>query len=52
MQQFQETPASARRQSRAVVAAWSAGAVMFMVVLGIAAFALIRWVAEALARAA
>ena len=49
MQQFQSAPTAARRQSRAVVAAWSAGAIVFMVVLGIAAFAMIRWLAEALA---
>jgi hypothetical protein len=48
MHQFQETPAAARRQSRAVVAAWSAGAIVFLAVLGIAAFAVIRWIAEAL----
>jgi hypothetical protein len=49
MEQFQKTPAAARRQSRAVVAAWSAAAIVFMLALGIAAFAVIRWVADALA---
>jgi hypothetical protein len=49
MEQFQKTPAAARRQSRAVVAAWSAAAIVFMLALGIAAVAVIRWVADALA---
>lgn len=48
MQQFEEAPATARRQSRTVVAAWSALAIAFIVVLSIAAFAVIRWVAELL----
>jgi hypothetical protein len=51
VEQFQRTPAAAQRQSRAVVAAWSAGAIVFIVVLGIAAFAVIRWVADALTSA-
>lgn len=49
VEQFEEKPAAAWRQSRAVVAAWSAGAAVFIVLLGIAAFTVIRWVVAALA---
>jgi hypothetical protein len=52
MAQFQRTPDAARRQSRAIVAAWAAGVIAFIVVLGIGAFAIIRWVVEALRSAA
>jgi hypothetical protein len=48
MAQFERTPDAARRQSRAVVAAWAAGVIAFVVVLGIGAFAIIRWGVEAL----
>lgn len=48
MQQFEEAPAAARRQSRTAVAAWSALAIAFVVLLGIAAVAVIRWIAAAL----
>jgi hypothetical protein len=51
MAQFRTTPHVARRQSRAVVAAWVAGAVAFIVMLGIAAFAIVRWLADALGSA-
>jgi hypothetical protein len=51
MEQFQKTPAAARRQSRVVVAAWSAGAVVFMLALIIAAVTVIRWIVDALASA-
>ena len=50
IQQFEESPAAARLQSRAVVAAWSAGAIGLIVVLAIGAIAVLRWVAEALTR--
>jgi hypothetical protein len=52
MAQFQRTPDAARRQSRAIFAAWAAGVIAFIVVLGIGAFAIIRWVVEALRSAA
>ena len=48
IEQFEKAPAAARRQSRAVVAAWSACAIVFVVLLGLAAFAVIRWIADAL----
>jgi hypothetical protein len=51
MAQFQRTPEVARRQSRAVVAAWLAGALAFIVLLGIAAFAIVRWLVDVLASA-
>jgi hypothetical protein len=50
--QFRRTPAAARRQSRAVVAAWLAGALAFIALLGIAAFAVVRWLIDALGNAA
>ena len=43
MEQFRATPDAVRRQSRAVVAAWTAGAIALVVVLGIGAFAIVRW---------
>jgi hypothetical protein len=52
MAQFQSTPLAARRQSRAVVAAWAAAAIAFVVVLAIGAFAIVRWIVEALGNAA
>jgi hypothetical protein len=52
MAQFQSTPVAARRQSRAVVAAWAAAAIAFVVVLAIGAFAIVRWIVEALGSAA
>jgi len=48
MAQFQRTPDAARRQSRALVAAWAVGVITFIVILGIGAFAIIRWVVDAL----
>jgi Domain of unknown function (DUF4112) len=51
MAQFQRTPAAARRQSQAIVAAWATGVIAFIVVLGIGAFAIIRWVVDALGSA-
>jgi hypothetical protein len=48
MEQFQTTPDAARRQSRAVVAAWAAGVIAFVAVLGIGAFAVARWILDAL----
>ena len=52
MSQFQSSPRDARRQSRAVVVAWTVGAVAFIVVLGIGAVAVVRWIVDALAGAA
>ena len=43
MAQFQRTPAAARRQSRAIVAAWAVAVIALTVVLGIVAFAIVRW---------
>ena len=51
MAQFRTTPAAARRQSRAIVAAWAAGAITFIVLLGIGAFAILRWLVDALGSA-
>lgn len=51
MERFQKTPDAARRQSRVVVAAWAAGVIAFMVVLGIGAFAIIRWIVDVLGSA-
>jgi hypothetical protein len=48
MQQFRSAPSAARRQSRAVVAAWMTGVLAFIVVLGIGVFAVGRWVVAAL----
>jgi hypothetical protein len=48
MAQFQRTPDAARRQSRALVAAWAVGGITFIVVLGVGAFAIIRWVVDVL----
>jgi hypothetical protein len=48
MAQFQSTPDTTRRQSRAVVAAWAAAVFAFVVVVGIGAFAIIRWGVEVL----
>ncbi len=48
MTQFQTTPQAARRQSRVVVAAWVVGVLALIVVLGIGAFAIIRWIVDAL----
>jgi len=48
MAQFQKTPDAARRQSRAVVVVWAAAVTAFVVVLGLGAFAIIRWGVEAL----
>jgi hypothetical protein len=48
MSQVQRTPDVARRQSRAVVAAWAAGVIAFIVILGIGAFATIRWLVDVL----
>jgi hypothetical protein len=48
MAQFQGTPEVARRQSRAVVAAWAAAAITLIVILGIGAFAIVRWLVDVL----
>ena len=48
MSQFRRTPDVARRQSRAVVAAWAAGVITFIVILGIGAFAIIQWLFDVL----
>jgi hypothetical protein len=48
MEQFRTAPTDARRQSRAVVAAWTVGVVAFVVVLAAGVFALIRWIVTAL----
>jgi hypothetical protein len=48
MSQFQRTPDVARRQSRAIVAAWAAGVITFIAILGIGAFAIIRWLVDVL----
>ena len=51
MAQFQTTPDAARRQSRAVVAAWTAGVIVLVLVLGIVSLSLIRWAVGALGSA-
>ena len=51
MAQFRQTPVAARRQSRAVVAAWAAAVVTFLVMLGIGVLAILRWLVDALAGA-
>jgi hypothetical protein len=51
MAQFQRTPDVARRQSRAVVAAWAAAVIAFIVILGIGAFAIMRWLVDVLSSA-
>ena len=48
MRQFRVRPDAARRQSRAVVAAWAAGVIALVVLLAIGAFAVVRWVVDAL----
>jgi len=48
MAQFRTTPVAAQRKSRAVVAAWAAAIVTLIVLLGIGAFALLRWLVDAL----
>jgi hypothetical protein len=48
MRQFRVRPDATRRQSRAVVAAWAAGVLAFVVLLAIGAFAVARWVVDAL----
>jgi hypothetical protein len=48
MEQFRATPAAARRQSRVVVAAWTAGVLGLVVVLALGMLAIIRWLAAAL----
>jgi hypothetical protein len=48
MEQFQATPRAARRQSRAVVAAWALAVIALVVVLVIGAVAAIRWLVGAL----
>jgi hypothetical protein len=47
MEQFRMAPSAVQRQSRAVVAAWTVGVVAFLVLLGIAVFAVIRWLLAA-----
>jgi hypothetical protein len=44
MEQFRTAPTAARRQSRAVVAAWMVGVVALIVVLAAGVFAVIRWI--------
>jgi hypothetical protein len=51
MAQFQAAPRAARRQSRGVVAALAVGAIAFVVVLGIGAVAVVRWLVDALGNA-
>ena len=51
MAQFRATPDAARRQSRAVVAAWAAAVLTFIVILGIGAFAILRWLVDVLSSA-
>jgi hypothetical protein len=48
MRQFRVRPDAARRQSRAVVAAWAAGVIALVVLLAIGAFAVVRWLVDAL----
>jgi hypothetical protein len=52
MEQFERAPGAARNQSRGVVAAWVIGAIALIVLLAIGAFAVIRWVVDALGSAA
>jgi hypothetical protein len=48
MQQFRAAPTAARRQSRAVVVAWTAGVVAFVAALAVGVFAIMRWLVAAL----
>lgn len=48
MAQYRSAPQSARRQSLAVVAAWSFGALALLVLLAVGAFAVLRFIVEAL----
>jgi hypothetical protein len=48
MAQFHSAPQAAHRQSRAAVAAWALGIIAFIVILVIGAFAVVRWVVDAL----
>jgi hypothetical protein len=48
MAQFRAAPTAARRQSRAVVAAWMAGVMAFIVVIAAGVFVVIRWLVTAL----
>jgi hypothetical protein len=47
MEQFKTAPSAARRQSRAVVVAWTAGVLAFVVVLALGVFAIVRWIVAA-----
>jgi hypothetical protein len=51
MEQFESAPRSARRQSRAVVAAWVTGVIALIVLLAIGAIAVVRWLVAALGSA-
>jgi hypothetical protein len=51
MEQFQTAPGAAHRQSRGVVAAWAVGAIALIVLLAVGAFAVLRWVIDALGSA-
>jgi hypothetical protein len=51
MEQFQAAPETARRQSRTVVAAWAVGVIALVVVVGVGAFAVVRWIVDALGSA-
>jgi hypothetical protein len=51
MAQFRTTPDTARRQSRAVVAAWAAGVIVLVLVLGVVSLSVIRWIVGALGNA-
>ena len=48
MDQFERAPGATRRQSRAVVAAWVIAVIALLVLLTIGAFAVLRWVVDAL----
>ena len=48
LRQYHTAPHAARRQSRAVVAAWLAGLLLLLIAIGAAAFAVLRWIVQQL----
>jgi hypothetical protein len=48
IEQFHSMPRAARRQSRAVVAAWAVAVIALVVLLALGAFAAVRWLIGAL----
>ena len=51
MDQFERAPGAAKGQSRAVVAAWAIGVSALLALLAIGAFAVLRWVVDAVGTA-